>query len=75
MPKGEYAPDEEPLAAARREFAEEIGRPAPDGDPIDLGEVRQRSGKRVRAWALPGDLDVCRDRQQHGPRPVAAPFG
>ena len=27
--------------------------------PLDLGEVRQKSGKRVRAWALPGDLDVA----------------
>jgi predicted NUDIX family NTP pyrophosphohydrolase len=58
IPKGEYETGEEPLAAARREFAEEIGSAAPDGDPIDLGEVRQRSGKLVRAWALAGDLDA-----------------
>ncbi len=60
IPKGEYEPDEEPLAAARREFAEELGSPAPQGPPIDLGEVRQKSGKRVHAWGLAGDLDVRR---------------
>jgi predicted NUDIX family NTP pyrophosphohydrolase len=59
VPKGEYEPDEEPLAAARREFAEELGAPAPDAEPIDLGQVRQRSGKVVSAWALPGDLDAA----------------
>ncbi len=58
IPKGEYEPDEDPLAAARREFAEELGSPPPDGSAADLGEIRQRSGKRVRAWALEGDLDA-----------------
>jgi predicted NUDIX family NTP pyrophosphohydrolase len=58
IPKGEYADDEDPLAAARREFAEELGSPAPDGEALELGEIRQKSGKRVRAWALAGDLDV-----------------
>jgi predicted NUDIX family NTP pyrophosphohydrolase len=59
IPKGEYEPAEEPLAAAQREFAEELGTPAPGGEPVDLGQVRQRSGKVVRAWALPGDLDAA----------------
>ncbi len=58
IPKGEYEPGEEALAAARREFAEELGSPAPEGEPLDLGQVRQRSGKVVTAWALPGDLDA-----------------
>jgi predicted NUDIX family NTP pyrophosphohydrolase len=58
IPKGEYADDEEPLAAARREFAEELGTPAPDGEALELGEIRQKSGKRVSAWALAGDLDA-----------------
>lgn len=58
IPKGEYEPAEDALTAARREFAEELGVAAPDGEPIDLGEVRQKSGKWVRAWALAGDLDV-----------------
>jgi predicted NUDIX family NTP pyrophosphohydrolase len=61
IPKGEYTEgEEEPLAAARREFAEELGSPPPEAEPLDLGEVRQKSGKRVRAWALPGDLDTAR---------------
>lgn len=58
IPKGEIEPGEDPLAAARREFAEELGSPPPDGEPVSLGEVRLKSGKRVRAWALAGDLDV-----------------
>ncbi|MGI8902562.1 MAG: NUDIX domain-containing protein [Solirubrobacteraceae bacterium] len=57
IPKGEYEPDEEPLAAARREFAEELGVEPPSGGLADLGEIRQRSGKLVRAWALAGELD------------------
>jgi predicted NUDIX family NTP pyrophosphohydrolase len=57
IPKGEHGDDEDPLAAARREFAEETGSPAPDGEPLALGEVRQSGGKRVVAWAVEGDLD------------------
>lgn len=60
IPKGEYPPDEDPLAAARREFAEEIGRPPPGGAPVELGEVRQKSGKVVVGWAIEGDMDVSR---------------
>ncbi len=56
--KGECEPAEEPLAAARREFSEETGLPAPAGEPIDLGSVRQRSGKVVQAWAIEADLDA-----------------
>ena len=58
IPKGEYEPGEEPEDAARREFAEELGSPLPDGALIALGEVRQKSGKRVRGWAIAGDLDA-----------------
>ena len=57
IPKGEYDEGEEPLAAARREFEEELGTAPPDGDAADLGDVRQKSGKFVRAWAIAGDLD------------------
>ncbi|MER7538504.1 NUDIX domain-containing protein [Streptomyces sp. NPDC097704] len=57
IPKGEYEPDEAPEAAARREFLEELGLPAPDGEWVHLGEARQRSGKLVTAWAVEGDLD------------------
>lgn len=59
IPKGEYSPDEDPLAAARREFAEELGRPAPDGPAQHLGEVTQRGGKTVSAWAIAADFDVA----------------
>jgi predicted NUDIX family NTP pyrophosphohydrolase len=53
IPKGEYdAATEVPLDVARREFAEEIGVPAPSGPVLDLGEWRQPSGKRVRAFAV-----------------------
>ncbi|HEX3783753.1 MAG TPA: NUDIX domain-containing protein [Pseudonocardiaceae bacterium] len=57
MPKGECEPGEDELAAARREFAEELGLPVPDGELIELGAVRQSGGKIVTAWALEGDLD------------------
>jgi predicted NUDIX family NTP pyrophosphohydrolase len=60
IPKGEYDDDEDALAAARREFAEELGSPPPDAEPLELGEIRQKSGKRVVAWALAGDLDADR---------------
>jgi predicted NUDIX family NTP pyrophosphohydrolase len=58
VPKGEYEPDEEPFAAARREFEEELGTAPPDAPARDLGEVRQRGGKLVRVWAIAGDLDA-----------------
>ncbi|MFJ7294583.1 NUDIX domain-containing protein [Streptomyces collinus] len=57
VPKGEYEPDEPAWEAARREFREELGLPPPDGEAIDLGEVRQTGGKIVTAWAVRADLD------------------
>jgi predicted NUDIX family NTP pyrophosphohydrolase len=57
IPKGEHEPGEDPLATARREFAEETGVSLPASDFLDLGEVRQSGGKVVRAWAVEGDLD------------------
>lgn len=56
IPKGEYTAEEDPLAAARREFAEEMGTPAL-GELIPLTRVRQQSGKTVQAWAFEGDFD------------------
>ena len=55
--KGEFGPGEDPLTVARREFEEETGQEAPNGAAIDLGDIRQKSGKRVLAWAVEGDLD------------------
>jgi predicted NUDIX family NTP pyrophosphohydrolase len=57
IPKGEHAEGEDALACARREFAEETGTVPPAGALVPLGEVRQRSGKRVSAWAAEGDLE------------------
>ncbi|MGN5631506.1 NUDIX domain-containing protein [Streptomyces sp. AC154] len=57
VPKGEYGPEEEAEAAARREFGEEFGHPAPDGAWLALGESRQPGGKTVTVWALEADLD------------------
>jgi predicted NUDIX family NTP pyrophosphohydrolase len=56
IPKGEYAPDEDPLGAARREFAEETGA-RPHGPFRALGEVVQAGGKHVVAWAVEGEFD------------------
>ena len=56
VPKGEYEPDEPPLDAARREFEEETGFVA-TGEFLDLGTIRQKSGKLVTAWAFEGDCD------------------
>ena len=58
IPKGEYDDRDDPAARAESEFAEELGRRAPPGPRLDLGEVRQAGGKRVRAWAVHGDLDA-----------------
>jgi predicted NUDIX family NTP pyrophosphohydrolase len=56
IPKGEYDADESPLAAAQREFEEETGFPSA-GEFIDLGSIKQKSGKIVTAWAFEGDCD------------------
>jgi len=59
IPKGLYDDDEEPLAAALREFTEELGVPLPVSPDrlTPLGELRQPSGKRLTVWAGEGDLD------------------
>jgi predicted NUDIX family NTP pyrophosphohydrolase len=61
IPKGELDDAEDAEAAARREFQEELGVKA-TGPLHALGEVRQRAGKIVRAYALEGELDVSRVR-------------
>lgn len=57
VPKGEFEQGEDPLEAARREFREETGYPL-KGKEIPLQAVKQKGGKVVLAWAVPGDLDV-----------------
>ncbi len=59
IPKGEYEEGEDPLACALREFEEETGTALPTSRLVDLGEVRQKSGKLVTAWAAEGDLDAA----------------
>jgi predicted NUDIX family NTP pyrophosphohydrolase len=56
IPKGEFVPGEDPLVAARREFAEETGI-VPVGEFILLSPCRQSGGKVVYAWAVEGDCD------------------
>jgi predicted NUDIX family NTP pyrophosphohydrolase len=58
IPKGEFEPDEEPLAAARREFVEETGHEVPAGASLPLKPVKQPGGKIVHAWYLRGDPDA-----------------
>jgi predicted NUDIX family NTP pyrophosphohydrolase len=55
IPKGEYEEGEDAERAAEREFVEELGLPVPAGPRLDLGTVRQASGKYVRAWAIRAD--------------------
>ena len=55
--KGEYDAGEPAWEAARREFQEELGLAPPDGEAVPLGEVAQRGGKVVTAWAVEADLD------------------
>jgi predicted NUDIX family NTP pyrophosphohydrolase len=56
IPKGEFLPEEDPLAAARREFFEETGV-AIEGELRILRPLRQPGGKIVYAWAVEADLD------------------
>lgn len=58
MPKGEFDPAEDPLAAAKREFEEEIGSSPPHGDYVLLGEFKQPSGKIVHAFILEADFNL-----------------
>jgi predicted NUDIX family NTP pyrophosphohydrolase len=57
VPKGEYEDGDDPLASALREFEEETGAALESGELLELGDVKQKSGKVVRAWAAEGDLD------------------
>ncbi|HTE25694.1 NUDIX domain-containing protein [Flavitalea sp.] len=61
IPKGEIEPDEDPMKTAKREFEEETGT-KPTGSFISLGEIKQKGGKIVEAWAVEGDLDTAKIR-------------
>lgn len=56
VPKGEYGEDEDPFTAAQREFAEEMGVPAPAADYAELGSFRQPSGKVITVFAAEADF-------------------
>ena len=58
IPKGEYEDGEDPQACALREFEEETGTRLPPGELAELGDVKQKGGKVVTAWAAEGDLDA-----------------
>jgi predicted NUDIX family NTP pyrophosphohydrolase len=58
IPKGEFEPPETALAAARREFEEEMGSAAPSGTYLELGTNRQPSGKIITTFAVEGDVDL-----------------
>lgn len=58
IPKGELDADEDPLRAARREFAEELGSDV-SGEFIALHPIRQASGKLVYAWAIESEFDTA----------------
>src|SRR3712207_6193206 len=58
IPKGEHGPEERPRDVALREFAEEMGSPAPATDLVPLGELRQSGGKRLTGWAAQAGLDA-----------------
>jgi len=60
IPKGEYRPGQDAFDAARREFQEEIGVPAPAAEYVALGEFRQPSGKVVSVFAAEADFEVER---------------
>ena len=61
IPKGEFRDDEDPLHAAVREVAEELGEPV-TGELLALEPCRQAGGKMVHAWAVRADFDPARLR-------------
>jgi predicted NUDIX family NTP pyrophosphohydrolase len=73
IPKGEYNDDEDPLAAALREFAEEMGTPAPAADYRNLGRFRQPSGKVITVFAA--EQDFRPDRIASNTFPLEWPKG
>ncbi|MGN6405090.1 NUDIX domain-containing protein [Sinomonas sp.] len=73
IPKGEYTDDEDPLAAARREFTEEIGTPPPAAEYAALGMFRQPSGKRLTIYA--GEADFQPERISSNTFPLEWPKG
>ncbi len=67
IPKGEYTDGEDPWEAAQREFSEELGLAVPAGPRLDLGALKQPSGKLVTVFAVEADLDVTDARSNTFP--------
>jgi predicted NUDIX family NTP pyrophosphohydrolase len=65
VPKGEYRTGDDPEREAEREFAEELGQPAPKGSRLELGSVHQSGGKVVRVWAVEVDDISVEDIQSN----------
>lgn len=57
IPKGLYEDSEDPINAAKREYEEEIGMPAPNGRYTKLGEIKRKDGKTIQAWSVEGDVN------------------
>lgn len=60
IPKGEHPPEEDPLAAALREFAEEMGTPAPAADYVLLGSFRASAKKTITVYTAAADFEPKR---------------
>lgn len=56
--KGEYDDNENPFDAAKREFKEETGHDAPEGEYLNLGDYKRKDGKTIHAWAVEADFDA-----------------
>ncbi|MGO8771990.1 MAG: NUDIX domain-containing protein [Mycobacterium sp.] len=67
IPKGEYTDGEDPWEAAQREFSEELGLAVAAGPRLDLGALKQPSGKLVTVFAVEADLDVTDARSNTFP--------
>jgi predicted NUDIX family NTP pyrophosphohydrolase len=58
LPKGEFEENEDTLTTAKREFKEELGHEPPEGEYIEIGSVKNKSGKVIHGWTVEGDVDV-----------------
>jgi predicted NUDIX family NTP pyrophosphohydrolase len=62
IPKGEYVDGDDPWQVAQREFEEELGQPAPAGPRLELGTIKQPSGKVLTVFAIAATLDISEAR-------------
>lgn len=62
IPKGEIEGNEDPFGVACREFKEETGFGVPQAEPLELGEVMMKSGKKILAWAIEGNINTMKTK-------------